>query len=119
MHNWALKTPLYSNFALPWRCDIIEYSSIVNKLKIPCADLVCIVVALDLKTCDQMVPLFFVSKTLPKSNVRADWCKNTAVCDENTIFGMIVCHAITNNFDTGPSNIGYIKVARGDFILDF
>ena len=28
MHNCALKTPLYSNFALPWRCDIMEYSSI-------------------------------------------------------------------------------------------
>ena len=27
MHSCALKTSLYSNFALPWRCDIMEYSS--------------------------------------------------------------------------------------------
>ena len=31
MHNCVLKTPLYSNFALPWRCDIMEYSSINEK----------------------------------------------------------------------------------------
>ena len=29
---------------------------------------------------------------------RADWCKNTVVCDETMIFGMITCHAITNSF---------------------
>ena len=29
MHNCALKTPLYSNFALSWRCDTMEYSSIL------------------------------------------------------------------------------------------
>ena len=28
----------------------------------------------------------------------ADWCKNTAVCDESIILGMIMCHTITNNF---------------------
>ena len=28
---------------------------------------------------------------------RADWCKNTVVCDETMIFGMITCHAIPNN----------------------
>ena len=28
MHSCALKTPLYSNYALPWRFDIMEYSSI-------------------------------------------------------------------------------------------
>ena len=27
-YNYALKPPLYSNFALPWQCDIMEYSSI-------------------------------------------------------------------------------------------
>ena len=29
---------------------------------------------------------------------RADWCKNTVVCDETMIFGMKTCDAITNNF---------------------
>ena len=29
MHNFALKTTLYSKFALPWRYDIMEYSSIL------------------------------------------------------------------------------------------
>ena len=33
MHNCALKTPLYPSFALPWRCDIMEYSSIVEAKK--------------------------------------------------------------------------------------
>ena len=30
--NYALKPPLYSNFALPWQCDIMEYSSIQNNI---------------------------------------------------------------------------------------
>ena len=30
MYSCDLKTPLYSNFALPWRCDIMEYSSLQN-----------------------------------------------------------------------------------------
>ena len=30
MHNCALKTPLYFNFALLWKCDIMEYSSILT-----------------------------------------------------------------------------------------
>ena len=46
----------------------------------------------------------------------ADWCENTAVCDENMIFGMRMCHAITS-FDIGPSDISYIKVARGEFYV--
>ena len=46
-----------------------------------------------------------------------DWCKNTAVCDENIIFAMIIRHAIRNNFYVGPSNIRYTNVARGDFML--
>ena len=32
MHNCALKSPLYLNHASPRRCDIIEYSSMVNTL---------------------------------------------------------------------------------------
>ena len=28
MPNCALKTPLYSNVALPWQCEIMKYSSI-------------------------------------------------------------------------------------------
>ena len=46
---------------------------------------------------------------------RADWYKNTVVCVEGMIFGMIMCHAITNNI--GPSNISYIKVVRGDVMF--
>ena len=30
MPNCALKPPLYSNFALPWQCEIMKYSSIVD-----------------------------------------------------------------------------------------
>ena len=46
---------------------------------------------------------------------RADLCKNTAVCYESMIFGMIMCDAITNNFDIGLSTISYIKVSGGGF----
>ena len=46
---------------------------------------------------------------------RVVWCKNTAVCDESMIIGMVMCHAITNTFDIGPSSISYIKVARVGF----
>ena len=35
MHICALKSPLYPNFALPWRCDIMEYSSIDSKQSMP------------------------------------------------------------------------------------
>ena len=48
---------------------------------------------------------------------RADYCIISAVCDKSVIFGMVMHHTITNNFYIGPSDVSYIKVARGDFIL--
>ena len=32
MPNCALKPPLYSNFVLPWQCEIMKYSSITFEL---------------------------------------------------------------------------------------
>ena len=36
--------------------------------------------------------------SLSQPGSRVDWCKNTAVFEESMIFGMIMCHSITNNF---------------------
>ena len=47
-------------------------------------------------------------------------CKSILVCDEIMTFGMIICHAITNNYNyfyIGPSNISCIKVAMGFYPL--
>ena len=33
MYNCALKTPLYSHFALPWQCDIMNIRLYITKIK--------------------------------------------------------------------------------------
>ena len=43
---------------------------------------------------------------------KADWCKNTAECVESMI-GMIMRHTHHKKIDIGPTNMSYIKVARG------